>query len=364
MSAFRKVLIATALVTTGLGVAFFLGHPVVAPVLQSSEKPVPRPTMAVPQIAKPAAENATAKVKLLPEPAAARPDDAAVPEPPALLSSLAPIAGASLRSAPISDLADIPSAAPKPSSSTATLRVAEEATLTAKLRNEAPRPIGNEPRSPATIRRMPPVNTAESPPSTTLIGQISDEEDDVANNASNHSGMNSKTAVDWPAAQSLPPNHELVRTGYNSDPNTTPAANTAYSAPMRTADSRHFALPPWPLANEDQSPRTHLIEDGDSLEKLASQYLDDPLRSREIFELNREVLSSPDLLPIGAELKIPARNSGNAWGRQSRRLDEPSPATIRQAASGNLVPIRHPFSNAPENEPAPRAQLAAPVAIE
>ena len=49
--------------------------------------------------------------------------------------------------------------------------------------------------------------------------------------------------------------------------------------------------------------------DGDSLAKLAGRYLDDPRRSEEIFTLNRGVLSDPELLPIGAELKIPPRTA-------------------------------------------------------
>jgi len=33
-------------------------------------------------------------------------------------------------------------------------------------------------------------------------------------------------------------------------------------------------------------------------------------RAMEIFETNREVLTDPELLPIGTELKIPARSGG------------------------------------------------------
>ena len=51
-------------------------------------------------------------------------------------------------------------------------------------------------------------------------------------------------------------------------------------------------------------PRTHVIVDGDSLAKLAGRYLDDPHRSGEIYELNRGVLTDPELLPIGTELVI------------------------------------------------------------
>ena len=37
-----------------------------------------------------------------------------------------------------------------------------------------------------------------------------------------------------------------------------------------------------------------------------------PDRYLEIFELNRDVLASPDLLPIGRQLKIPPRRRGTS----------------------------------------------------
>jgi nucleoid-associated protein YgaU len=52
-------------------------------------------------------------------------------------------------------------------------------------------------------------------------------------------------------------------------------------------------------------PRIHRIIDGDSLQKLAKRYLQDASRADEIYALNRDVLTSPDLLPIGAEIKLP-----------------------------------------------------------
>ena len=50
---------------------------------------------------------------------------------------------------------------------------------------------------------------------------------------------------------------------------------------------------------------THTIVDGDTLAALAQRYLGSPARASEIFDANRNVLSDPELLPIGAELKIP-----------------------------------------------------------
>ena len=55
--------------------------------------------------------------------------------------------------------------------------------------------------------------------------------------------------------------------------------------------------------------RIHVVHNGDTLEKLAERYLGSPLRAGEIFDLNRDRLKNPHVLPIGAELRIP--NSGS-----------------------------------------------------
>ncbi len=62
----------------------------------------------------------------------------------------------------------------------------------------------------------------------------------------------------------------------------------------------------------DELPRTHKIVDGDSLASLAERYLGEADRGGEIFAANRDVLTNPELLPIGVELKIPPRNAGQA----------------------------------------------------
>ncbi len=56
---------------------------------------------------------------------------------------------------------------------------------------------------------------------------------------------------------------------------------------------------------KDPAPRRHRIVNGDSLPALAKRYLGSEHRGDEIFEANRDLLSSPDALPIGIELRIP-----------------------------------------------------------
>jgi nucleoid-associated protein YgaU len=51
--------------------------------------------------------------------------------------------------------------------------------------------------------------------------------------------------------------------------------------------------------------RIHKVADGDTLVLLARRYLGDASRAGEILALNRDVITPPDALPIGKELKIP-----------------------------------------------------------
>ena len=68
----------------------------------------------------------------------------------------------------------------------------------------------------------------------------------------------------------------------------------------------------YPAADDRAAPPNavetrHRVIDGDTLQALAQRYLGDPGRAAEIFEVNREARSDPELLPIGAVLKIPGR---------------------------------------------------------
>lgn len=51
--------------------------------------------------------------------------------------------------------------------------------------------------------------------------------------------------------------------------------------------------------------RTHVVREGDSLHKISRRYYGTTERWQEIFEANRNILSSPERLPLGASLRIP-----------------------------------------------------------
>lgn len=81
-----------------------------------------------------------------------------------------------------------------------------------------------------------------------------------------------------------------------------------------------------PENGQTAAAETHKIADGDTLSALAERYLGSASRAMEIFEANRGVLASPQLLPIGVELKLPPRQV----------LDRASSA---QAPQRPLVPV-------------------------
>lgn len=55
--------------------------------------------------------------------------------------------------------------------------------------------------------------------------------------------------------------------------------------------------------------RTHTIRPGDKLSNLAQKYLGSSNRFQELFEANKGVLKSPNSLPVGVTIVIPARET-------------------------------------------------------
>jgi LysM repeat protein len=83
-------------------------------------------------------------------------------------------------------------------------------------------------------------------------------------------------------------------------------------APAAPAPPKPAAPREAPKSNAQQkvSYTVHRIVDGDTLSSLAQRYLGSSKRFSVIFEANRDRLQSPDLLPIGTELRIPVEEAG------------------------------------------------------
>jgi nucleoid-associated protein YgaU len=107
-----------------------------------------------------------------------------------------------------------------------------------------------------------------------------------------------------------------------------PRLARSYPEPFSTPGGWDHPAAPTPLGRPAvrRGVLTHRIIDGDTLRNVAERYLGSADRYVEVYQANRDVLESPDVLPIGAELTIP-----------------PSVAEEdRTATSGPLVPVRPP----------------------
>ena len=110
------------------------------------------------------------------------------------------------------------------------------------------------------------------------------------------------------------------------------AEGTAGLAPPTAYDSGPSAAPTVSSSGEIR----HRVADGDTLSRLAVRYLGRVELYQQIYEHNRDILSSPDLLPIGAVLRIPTSGGGG-----SSSAVTPASATTRcePEPSMGMVPV-------------------------
>lgn len=92
-------------------------------------------------------------------------------------------------------------------------------------------------------------------------------------------------------------------------------------------------------ANVPPLPLRHRIRDGDTLESIAARYYGDPTLRLQIFRANPNTLVNPDLLPIDAEITVPAMDQFDAPAGDDDQTQTdltPIPATAPPAA---VLPI-------------------------
>jgi LysM repeat protein len=49
----------------------------------------------------------------------------------------------------------------------------------------------------------------------------------------------------------------------------------------------------------------YTVKSGDTLSKISKNFLDNPNRYMDIFNINKDILNNPDLIKVGQRLKIP-----------------------------------------------------------
>ncbi|HEY2147031.1 MAG TPA: LysM peptidoglycan-binding domain-containing protein, partial [Pirellulales bacterium] len=107
-----------------------------------------------------------------------------------------------------------------------------------------------------------------------------------------------------------------------------------------TADGSPLGLPSG-LGTLGPSAPMHRIADGDTLGQLAAHYLGSADRWRELYDFNRDVLTNPELLPIGAELRIPTAPFRPAeWGEGPGARAEANAVVAAPAAGSQSAAAR------------------------
>jgi len=119
--------------------------------------------------------------------------------------------------------------------------------------------------------------------------------------------------ADPEASESSPPSPAAVPAAPNfalenlAPPPTLPVAFHPTSPGNQPNDWRPDAIVKPPV--QPRPSRPYRIRDRDSLELIAQRLLGDKQRASEIFEANRNVLSRPDLLPVGVTIMLPPREN-------------------------------------------------------
>lgn len=173
---------------------------------------------------------------------------------------------------------------------------------------------------PALVRRAaPPVPQVETP-ATQLLGYVNEAAQSAAPvDALQTLGISARPVSAQPRTAQLEPRTAAevgaarlsqldAPPALQPTPVLTAAAGPAPRAMMRpygatapVADAPRPGLTPTPT----NAARKHVVRDGDTLGGLAEQYYGDARRYKELFAANRDVLSNPELLPIGVTLQIP-----------------------------------------------------------
>jgi nucleoid-associated protein YgaU len=139
---------------------------------------------------------------------------------------------------------------------------------------------------------------------------------------------------------------ELDRKVFPSQ-STPPASNSQQNPANSQIPQPHgFVGSTKPLVPLESEEKIHRIADGDTLVKLAERYLGRADRSMELFAYNRDVLRTPDVLPIGADLRIPPMIPVQTADPTTRSQDDSDASLTR------LVPVNPPSAAQSPNAPA------------
>ncbi|QDT69903.1 LysM domain/BON superfamily protein [Planctomycetes bacterium MalM25] len=164
-----------------------------------------------------------------------------------------------------------------------------------------------ESHSPATLRAASPAAAAPARPLT----PIERTPHTVAKEPTVWPELRSPLAEPAPSAPAPSAPASLDNSPYGARPSFDASASTSAFPPLTP---NREAAPGSSLAPVQRQPvattyTQHVVTDGDTLPTIAERYLGDSARAQELFELNRDRLDHPDVLPIGMVLRAPERRA-------------------------------------------------------
>lgn len=156
-----------------------------------------------------------------------------------------------------------------------------------------------------------------------------------------------------------------------------PPGDSWATAPPASAVPAVAVAPPAPAATHGELtvPSTYRIQDGDDLGTIAGRFYGQPAAASAIWAANRETIPNPDLLPIGAELRLPPPWAVGGQRRSvagaiepaayARPVGPPPPGgtePMRDAAPW-LAPVTASSAPISPPNPAPQAAVATSVRV-
>ncbi|MCI0492250.1 MAG: hypothetical protein L0Z07_04860 [Planctomycetes bacterium] len=348
MTPWSRILTAAALLALGVGVALLVGSPNAPYLPQASRSALQfyehaRATQPPP--VDPVSVSVSESARLLPDPATSKDANIAQPPPPATTSRLSPAHPAPIE--PTAFSADVAASPLLP-----IMAVNEAASLPIdSFSGTSPNAVENPTTSVDPEELSGRQISQDSAPHATLIDanwkrpEMDSGEDRQANvvvRAIPVLAVNGLTTASFDA---------VTRPTYD-------AASVSGDGASATKPKRLPPIAPPPISGEEVQLRVHVVVDGDSLPKLAGRYLGDPNRSAELYELNRDVLENPELLPIDAELKIPPRTAHTQSDAAAISLGTSRTASFAAVTANGMVPIQ-PIPAA--SSIAPQARLLQPL---
>jgi chromosome segregation ATPase/phage tail protein X len=139
---------------------------------------------------------------------------------------------------------------------------------------------------------------------TRLNGELAAARDAAGKAAADNASLREFSRQTQNTGASLASENARLRTALAVASRAPAAATSQPTRPVPVTVAAAAPAAPAPAA-PPTAPRTYRVASGDTLSRISSRYYGTASRWQDIYNANRDQLRSPDVLPLGVELKIP-----------------------------------------------------------